>query len=218
LNSIDRKLAEKSREFVRVDEGHAPAESVGASGQGGHLGDQAHDLLAPHLGVEDVLGLGIEGGQRRNGGHQDAHRVGVVMEAFEELLAHVLMDERVMGDLVAPGFELFGGGQLAVDQQVRHLEVRRTFGQLLDRVAPVAQNAVDAVQFGDGRIGGGGGAERRIVKPDAGHQLVPGFGVHPALIDGNLDGFAAAVVGDGDGFGHMLMVARRADAHCPPWG
>ena len=48
------------------------------------------------LGVEDVLGVEVEGGQ---GGHrrdQHPHRVGVVVEALEEALAYVLVDEGVV--------------------------------------------------------------------------------------------------------------------------
>ena len=47
-------------------------------------------------------------------------------------------------------------GQLAVDQQVGDLEVGRLLGQLLDRVAAVAQDAGVAVELGDGRLGGRG--------------------------------------------------------------
>ena len=53
------------------------------------------------------------------------------------------------GDLVLPGLELLRGRQLAVDQQVGDLEVGGVLGQLLDRVAPVAQDAGVAVDVGD---------------------------------------------------------------------
>ena len=43
-----------------------------------------------------------------------------------------------------------GGGELAVDEQVGDLEVGRLLGQLLDRVAAVAQDAGLAVELGDG--------------------------------------------------------------------
>ncbi len=39
------------------------------------------------------------------------------------------------------GVELLGGGQLAVDQEVGDLEVGGLLGQLLDRVAAVAEDA-----------------------------------------------------------------------------
>ena len=50
----------------------------------------------------DVLGLGVEGRQRGDRRHEHAHRVGVVVEALDEPLAHVLVDERVVRDVVHP--------------------------------------------------------------------------------------------------------------------
>ena len=126
---------------VRVDEGHAHAEAVGGGGQGRHLGDQPDDLLVARLGVEDVLGVEVEGREGGDGGDEHPHRVGVVVEALEEPLADVLVDERVVRDLVAPGLELGSRRQLAVQQEVGHLQVGRALGQLLDRVAAVAQDA-----------------------------------------------------------------------------
>ena len=58
----------------------AQAMPVGVGGQGRHFADQPHDLLAPDLGVVHVARFRIEGGERRHGADQDAHRVGVVME------------------------------------------------------------------------------------------------------------------------------------------
>ena len=128
--------------------------------------------------------------------------MGVVVEALHEPLAHVLVDEGVVGDLVDPLVELLGGGQLSVDQQVRHLEVGRLLGQLLDRVAAVAQHAVVAVEVGDRARGQGRRHERRVREPDARQQLAPGVGGDSAIGDRYLDGFACAVVSDGDRFSH----------------
>jgi hypothetical protein len=76
--------------------------------------------------------------------------VGVVVEALHEPLAHVLVDEGVVGDLVPPLLVLVGVGQLAVDEEVGDLEVGRVLGQLLDRVAAVAQDAGVTIELGDG--------------------------------------------------------------------
>ncbi len=86
---------------VRVDEGHADAEAVGGCGEGRHLRDQPDDLLLTGLLVEDALGVQVEGGKRGDGGDEHAHRVGVVVEALEEPLSYVLVDERVVRDLAA---------------------------------------------------------------------------------------------------------------------
>ena len=61
--------------------------------------------------------------------------MGVVVEALDEPLAHVLVDERVVRDVVLPRLELLGGGQLAVDEEVGDLEVGRLLGEGLDRSA-----------------------------------------------------------------------------------
>jgi len=129
--------------------------------------------------------------------------VGVVVEALEEALAHVLVDERVMCDLASPGVELLGGGQLAVEQQVGHLQIGRVLGQLLDRVAAVQQDAGLSVDIADRALAGGGHCEAGIVEPDAGEELRPGAGRHSAVLDGNLHRFAGSVVGDGDAVCHQ---------------
>jgi len=66
------------------------------------------------LGIVDVLGLRVEGGQRGDGGHEHPHRVGVVEERLHESLAEALVDEGVVGDVVYPFVVLAGGGQIAV--------------------------------------------------------------------------------------------------------
>ena len=138
LGHLPHRRQEVGREaeaVVGVHEGHADAEAVGGGRQGGHLGDEPGDLLVADVGIEDVLGVLVE---RRQGGHrgdQHPHRVGVVVEALQEPLAHVLVDVGVIRDVVRPLVELVGGGQLAEDQQVGHLEVGGLLGELLDRVA-----------------------------------------------------------------------------------
>ena len=93
-------------------------------------------------------------------------------------------------------------GQLAVEQQVGDLEVGALLGELLDRVAAVAQDALVAVDEGDGDSARRGVHERRVV----GHQpevVVVDLDlaqVHRAdgpVRDGDLVGLAGSVVGDG---------------------
>ena len=98
--------------------------------------------------VPDVARLGVERRQRADRGHQHAHRVRVVAEALHERL-DVLVHERVVGDLVHPRVVLVLGGQLAVDEQVGHLEEVRLLRQLLDRVAAVLEDPLVAVDEGD---------------------------------------------------------------------
>ena len=130
-----------------------------------HLGDQPDDLHLPVVGVGDVARLGVERRQRADRGQQHAHRVGVVAEALHEAL-DVLVHERVERDLVHPRVVLLGlVGSSPWTQQVGHLEVRRLLGQLLDRVAAVLQDALVAVDEGDGAAAGRGVRRSRGRRP-----------------------------------------------------
>ena len=75
-----------------------------------------------------------------------------MVEPLHEALAHVLMDERVIGDFVHPLVELGLGGQVAVNEQVGHLKVGGLFGQLLDGIAAVPEDAV-FVDVSEGLVG-----------------------------------------------------------------
>src|SRR5664280_1856102 len=133
---------------VRVDVGKTHRVPEGEGGQGRALGRHPDDLQ-PALGrVVDVLGVRVEGRQGGNRADQNPHRVGVVVEAVDEL-ADVLVHERVVLDLVHPQRELLVVRQLTGDQQVGDLEEAAVLGQLLDRVPPVAQDAALAVNKGD---------------------------------------------------------------------
>jgi hypothetical protein len=70
------------------------------------------------------------------------------------------VDERVVGDVVDPLLILLRRGKFAVDQQVGHLQVRRLFRQLLDRVSPIRELSLVAVEERDGAA-----ARRRIDEP-----------------------------------------------------
>src|SRR6202000_2392149 len=81
------------------------------------------------------------------------HRVGVAGETVEEPL-QVLVQHGVPLNLVGERGQLFGVRQLSVDQQVADLDEGRLLGQLLDRIAAVAQDAGVAVDIGDRAFGG----------------------------------------------------------------
>jgi hypothetical protein len=70
-------------------------------------------------------------------------------EALHERL-DVLVQHRVQGDFARPGLELQGGRQLAEDDEVGRLQVVAVFGELLDRIAPIEQDAFVAVDVSDG--------------------------------------------------------------------
>ena len=156
-----------------------------------------------------ILRVGVERRQRGDRRDEHAHRVRVVVEALQEALPDVLVDEGVVGDLGLPGVELRRRRQLPVEQEVGHLEVRRVLGELLDRVAPVLQDADVAVHEGDGALARGRGREARVVEPDPREQLRELRGTHPTELDGDLDRAARSVVGDRDALTHRTASLDR---------
>ena len=201
-----QEVAGEAEVVVGVDVGAAHAVAVGEGGDRRHLGNQPHHLLAPRLGVEDVLAVGIEGRHRTDGAHEHAHRMGVVGEALHELL-DVLVHHGVHGDLVGPRLQLVGGRQLAEQDQIGGLEERALVGELLDRVAAIHQHALVAVDVGDLAAARRGVHERRVVGSEAEvvvarldlaqiHRLDGAVGDRDVVL------LAGAVVGDGEGIGH----------------
>src|SRR3546814_10020024 len=74
-----------------------------------------------------------------------------VRQGGEEAL-EVFVQERVAADAVVEFRQLVGRRQFAVDEQPRDLEVRAVLRELLDRVAPVAEDHLVAVDEGDRRL------------------------------------------------------------------
>ena len=150
---------------VRVQHGLADGLLVRVSGDDRQLGHQADGGELHLLGVERVQRVLVERGQRRHCGGQHRHRVGVAGEAAEEAL-ELLVQQGVAADLLVELVQLGGRGQVAVDQQVGHLEEAGVLRQLLDGVPAVAQDARIAVDVGDGR-GGCCGVHEAGVKGDS---------------------------------------------------
>jgi hypothetical protein len=151
---------------VGIHVGHPHVVAVGERRERRHLGDQPDHLDRTVVGIVDLVRVGIEGRQRADRAEQHAHRVGVVAEPLHERF-DVLVHEGVDRDQVRPLLELRGGRQLAVDQQVGHLEVGRVLGELLDRVAAVLEHTDVAIEEGDRAAARGGVHERRVVGEQA---------------------------------------------------
>ena len=168
--------------------------------QRGRLRDQTEHLVAARLLVENPLGIGVERRQRADGADEHAHRMGVVVKAVDELL-DVLVDDRVVRDVIHPGVELRGAGQLPLQQEERRLEEGALLGELLDRIAAIAQDALIAVDETDRAAAGGGIHERRIVahQPEivgGGFDLTQVSGPNRPILNGKLVTLARAVVDD----------------------
>ena len=177
-------LGQRQR-VVRVEERLADALLVGVGRDRRQLGHQAHGRDLDLLLVERVEAVLVEGRQGRHGGGQHRHRVRVAGEAGEEGL-EVLVQQRVAADALVELGELVLGRQLAVDEEVGHLEEARLLGQLLDRVAPVAQDALVAVDVGD-RARAGGGVDEPDVQGDVARLLEELGDVVPVVPLGGLD-------------------------------
>ena len=157
---------------ARIDEGLADGILVGHGGQRRHLGHQAVARDHALLRIVDVGGVVVEGRERADRAAHDGHGMRVAAEAGEEA-RHLLVHHGVARDGAAEVFELRLVRQLAVEQQVAHLDEVGVLRQLLDRVAAVEQHALVAVDVGDlGRAVGGRG-EARIVGEAAGVAVEP---------------------------------------------
>ena len=109
----------------------------------------------------------IERGQRADRGDHDRHRMGVAAEALEEP-GHLLVDHGVMDHAIVEILLLRLGRQFAVQQQVAGFEEIAVFGELLDRIAAVFQNAGVAVDIGDLGLATAGGGKAGVVGEHSG--------------------------------------------------
>ena len=190
---------------VRVDVRLARDVAVREGAEGRHLGDEADDLEVVALLVRQVLRLGVERAEHPDARLQHPHRVGVVAEALHER-AYVVVDEGVVRDLVHPRLELRCARQLAVDQQVRHLEEAALLRELLDRVPAVPEYAVVAVEVGDRASTRCRVHEGRVIGHQAEVRLgdldLPEVGrPDGAVLDGQLVALTGPVVDDRQGLG-----------------
>ena len=132
----------------RIEEGLADRVLVGVGGQGGELGDQPVGRDLDLLGVARVEGVRVERRQRAHHRRARRHRMRVLGQRVEHHL-EVFVEHRVPADRLLEGVELRLRRQLPVGQQVGHLHEARVLGELLDRDAAVAQDALLAVDEGD---------------------------------------------------------------------
>ena len=198
-----QEVARVAQIIVGVRVRHAYGVPVREGGQRGSLCDETHDLVAAGLLFEDPLRFGIERRQRGHSAHEHAHRVRVVMEAVDELL-DVLVDDGVVRDLEYPRVELRGRGELPVEQQIGGLEERALLRELLDRVAPVAENALVAVDERERAAAGRRVHEGGVIRHQP--EIVVGCldlaqfrGADCSVLNRELVALASAVVDDGEG-------------------
>jgi len=91
----------------------------------------------------------------------------VIVKTVQEIL-QVFIEHGVTGDHLLEPDQLLFHGQLAVQEQIGDLEKTRLGRELLDRIAPIEQDPVLAVDVGDGAVATGGGHETGVVREDPG--------------------------------------------------
>ena len=85
-------------------------------------------MLVQVVGIKYVLRVVIKRSECSNCRDEHAHWVGVVVESIDEPLSHVLVNHRVVGDVVIPLCKLVVVRQFAIEKQVCNFEERRLLG------------------------------------------------------------------------------------------
>ena len=159
----------------------------------------------------------IEGGERADAGHHHRHRMRVAAETVEETV-HLVVHHGVAGDAIVEVGLLRRGRQLAIQQQVAGLEEIAVLGELVDRIAPVEEHALVAVDVGDlgfrARGRGEAGVESEHARLGVELADVDDRRADRALADRQFDGFSADVKGGGGvagGSAVLSLLARVAE-------
>src|SRR5437879_13382130 len=95
------------------------------------------------------------------------------MEGIDQLL-DVFVKQGVMGDRVHPLTVLGRIGQVAMNQEIGDLEEATALGQLLDRIAAVAEDTALAVDEGDRAAAARGVEKGGIVAQQSGARPIRG--------------------------------------------
>jgi hypothetical protein len=111
--------------------------------------------------IVDVDRVLVEGGQRPDRARHYGHWMGVPPEALEEAV-ELGVQHGVVGDHVLEFGELGGRRQFAMQQEVADLQEARLFGQLLDGIAAVEQDALVAIDKRDLAFARGCRGEARV--------------------------------------------------------
>ena len=207
------EVLREAKVVVGIYIGKALAVSVRPSGNRRHLRDQPDRLLQTDLGIGDLRGLRIHRPKRSDDADEHPHWMRVVAEPLHQTL-EVLVQERVVGDVVCEPGKRVAGRQLTVKQEIRGLQVRALERQLLDRVAAVPENPCVAVDERHGASDRRSVQERRVVAHQSevvvvDLQLPECLRADRPILDRHLDRLTGAVVGDRDGVGHRTGPPRK---------
>src|SRR6266566_531247 len=216
------KVARIAEVVVRIDERHAQGMTIRERSDRRNLSDKTIGLLLARLDAEDVFRVVIESGKRGNRGDHHAHGMGVVMKAVEKLL-DAFVDESVMRDVVGPILQLRRRGQFTMQEQIRGFQIGAFFREVFDGIAAVTQDAGVAIDVGNLADAGGGVVEGRVIAhhPEffgVDFDLAEVGGTDGIVRDGDLVGFAGAVVDDGKRFAERGRAFRLSRLRGGEWG
>src|SRR5690606_3927864 len=96
----------------------------------------------------DLQRVLIKGRQRPDHAAEYPHRVSVTRKAVVKQL-HVLVQHRVVANVLAKSIGLLACGQLPIHQQVSRLEKIAVLGERLDRVAAVTEDTFFTIEERD---------------------------------------------------------------------
>ena len=202
-----QEVVDEAQRVVGVEEGLADALLVGVGRDHGQLREQAHHR---ELDVVEVVRVGavlVVRRERGDGAREHRHRVRGVRQRREEPL-EVLVEQRVATDLLVELAELVGARQRAVDEEPGDLEVGGVLGELLDRVAAIAQDALLAVDVRDLGLGGRG-VHEAVVEPREARLAGEGRQVDArGAVDGRPDRELGGAAREGQGGGVGLLSVR----------
>ncbi|MBG9885581.1 hypothetical protein ABE10_03050, partial [Bacillus toyonensis] len=146
------EVVHEAQRVVRVEERLPHALLVGIGGDHRQLREHPHGVELDMLRVVRIGLVLVVGRQRRHGRGQHRHRMRRVRERGEEVL-EVFVQQRVAADALIEVGELGGRGQLAIDEEPGDLEIGAVLRDLVDRIAPIPEDSLVAVDEGDLGLG-----------------------------------------------------------------
>jgi hypothetical protein len=102
---------------------------------------QLRILLVQIATLKSWICIGIEGAQSRATADQKSHRMRVVAKLRTNVL-DIFVHKRVVHAMSIPFTELISRGQLTMNEEVCHLQIRAAFHEMFDPVTSVTEHAV----------------------------------------------------------------------------
>ena len=181
---------------VGIVERQALRTAVGEGGDGADLADQPRGRLFQRFFVLQGQQFLMIAGQVAQRGREDGHGRGVGRDVLE-LVLHPLVQQLVGGQQVAEPGQLLPLRLPPENQHPRHLDEAGLGGELLDGDAAIAEDALLAVDEGDGAAADARVAQGRVVGDQAGLIAQLGDVDGPLALGPHQDGQLDLLIVDG---------------------